>query len=495
MDLFTKKILGVEFDLPKLRVAELQLGKPFKLLQFSELDYSFFGEDELLKVLKTKFRARNVVLTAPLNSAGHQVEHFPLTEQELAKVIPSEARKLSMLEPDDLAFDYQILGQARQGTPRQLETLIVTASRGELLERASLFQQGGFKLKKLTTIPVALLNSIRMQGDRWGDETLLGVHVGHRALNILVAEQGRFMFSVEAAVDLKDFAGSEKAYLPRLSSEIKRSLIYFNQRFRGSHIQRILLSGQGNLRELTGPFLDAFGLEVELLEPEGWLDISPLEKEVPEARAVLPALAAIVGAVSDAPSSLAIDLSKGLRPGRKGSEAAAAPLRLGKIPLAAGALAVSLMGGVYVYFDMSASGVRKNVDGVMSQIQALQQRIAQGRAEMEGRQTAERHAQLFRNAAAAGRILSVMLKSVSVAAPGNMRLTHLEVQPKNTQWEVILQGEVLAEDAAVATLEFGSFMQEIRKNPLVREHAYRKPIGTLSDSTKLVFDLSLTVGM
>lgn len=510
---FSKKTLAVEFDFPKLRIAEVQPGNPIKLRQFGELDYSFFGTEELLRILKRKFSARNVVITAPLNSATHQIESFPLEEQELRRIVPAEARKIAMLEADDLVFDYQVIGENREQAVRRLEVLIVTASRRELRDRVALFQEGGFNVKAATTIPIALINLFRLQPEQWGDDAFLAVHIGLKATNILVVQRGKLLFSMEAALDLQDFVGNEISYAPRLFAEIKRAFIYFNQRFRGSQIQRIVVSGQGNLRELTGPLIQSFAVEVELLKLEGLLDLSELKADegTEEIQHRLPSLAAVIGAVCGAPSSLTINLSKDLKAAGKPG-AAPARLQLGRAPLIAGLLLLVAIGAGYFYFDISASSVRATVDQLAGQVSALRNRIDQARAEVEAGQQQVRRAALLQSMVSAGPLVAATLKSMSLAVGDNTKFTAIQIRPLGPKWEITVQGSVQANNAHIASLEFGYFIQALKLNPLILERSHRKPPETvpavgagtngnlaptaLSETagTQLNFDLRLVVG-
>ncbi len=502
----SKNVLAVEFDFPKLRIAEIRVGNPLKVLQFKEVDYTVFSEEGLSRFLKQQFKSRNAVVVSSLSSAVHQIESYPLEISEIVRIMPSEARRISMLRDEELVYDYEILekdwgsaGEIRLGA------LLVIASRNELQARLSFFETSGLKVKKLTTIITSLLNGIRMQADRWGDDRVLAAHIGHQNINILIAHRGKLLFSVEAALDLKDFAGNEAAFLPRLVSEIKRSFMYFNQQFRSGLPHRIILSGIGNLREVTGPLMQSFGVDVELFEPEGWADYSPLRS-----KEQLPCLAAMLGAVSRSESSLSIDLSKGVTSAKRSQ----AQRALARKALLAGLCFLMAIGlGGSLYFHTEASRLQEDLARVNTQVASLQAGIDEANSRAEAQNEAQKQSRLLESMVTAGPLLSAALKSLSLAVPAEMKFTALQARPSGSDWELLIQGEVLAENSAIVNMEFALFMEALENNPLIRSRSFRKPIETSTvesarnldgaglhvssvsaPGARLSFDLGLVVG-
>lgn len=510
--LFKKRILGVEFDFPRLRIAELEPGDPLRLVHFAQIDYEFFSPPELAKLIRNQFRGRRIALTAPLTTAAHHLETFPLEPEELENVIPSEARRVAMLDPEDLLFDYEIVGESRspEGGPL-LEVLIVTASRSEVQKRTAFFREHGFQIDRFTTVPIALLNGFRKETHRWGEEAVLAFHLGHGAVNMLAARNGKLLFCVENSLELSDFPGNEVAHLSLLIGEIKRGFMYFSQRFRGSQVQRIVLSGAGDLRKLTGPLTDAFGVEVQLFDPSGWVDLSRIPEggdswEEKEMRSELPTLAAALGAVLHAPPSLQVDLREA--GGRRLGVSASKPVLVAALCL------LLLLAAATFYLHRTRGQLQEQVETLATQAETIQERLERAYSALETRNQEATEEAALQALRLSGPVLSAVLKSLSLAAPPDLKLTGLQARPAGRRWELTLQGEVLTEDAAAANLQFSRFMDQLLSDPLVRQHAFLKPIetttldlpsppGEASDSTaseerrsltRLTFDLSLLVG-
>jgi len=195
----------------------------------------------------------------------------------------------------DAILDHHALG-AKPGDQNQQTVLVAAVRRSTLNESMDILQAAGLNLVQVSVLPLALSGLLQALPVKGKETTLfldLRPHLATliffhgRDLNLvrtLTAEDGPSQ-KADAAV---------KGSLPRLIDEIWLSLAYYQERFSGEKIQRLLLAGSTHDTERVQSALsEAIGIPVE---PVNLNTILPMGKDEP-----LPStLAAAAGIIFDA---------------------------------------------------------------------------------------------------------------------------------------------------------------------------------------------------
>ncbi len=206
--------------------------------------------------------------------------------------------------------EFRVLKEFVQEGVNRLD-LIAAACPVDLIQRTvSVIQEAGLKLVRLTVIPQALCNVIRLSKGVARGGIIAVADLGASKTGIYLFEDGVLQFSREATpggaditqailegmgLDSDPGPGFEKAeeikkemgiltdaktperskisflmrpVLERMTAEIRRSFDYFQHQFHASPIDRLLLTGGGaNLNHISFYLAEGLGLPVEVFHP------------------------------------------------------------------------------------------------------------------------------------------------------------------------------------------------------------------------------------
>jgi len=206
----SKSVLGVDIGTASIKIAELNhLRDKFELKNYGILDFLSKKEtdqklyDEYIAggikelISRTKPSTKNSVASIPSFSTFSTVIELPyLSEKDLAKAIPFEARKYIPIPLNELVLDwtiiniaevnkYQTSSQQNKSYPN-VEVFIAAVPKEETERYRKIFLKAGLTLKALELENIALIRSL-IGEDK---SPLAMVNLGGRSTSIVVINKG-----------------------------------------------------------------------------------------------------------------------------------------------------------------------------------------------------------------------------------------------------------------------------------------------------------------
>ncbi len=144
-----------------------------------------WGIKEVLK--SSKINAKDVIASIPSFSTFATVIELPyLSEQELAKAIPFEARKYVPIPLDEVILDWSIIGITGTGPKPTVEVFLAAVPKDETVRYQGIMSGAGLNLKALE-----LENSALIRGLLGNDlSTTAVINIGGRSTSILIVDKG-----------------------------------------------------------------------------------------------------------------------------------------------------------------------------------------------------------------------------------------------------------------------------------------------------------------
>lgn len=148
-------------------------------------DEIVWGIKELLK--KSKTTGRDVVASIPSFSTFATVIELPyLSEDELAKAIPFEARKYVPIPLDEVVLDWSIIGITGEGPKPTVDVFLAAVPKDETIRYQKIMAAAGLNLRALELENSALIRSIL--GNDLAPTAI--VNIGGRSTSILIVSKG-----------------------------------------------------------------------------------------------------------------------------------------------------------------------------------------------------------------------------------------------------------------------------------------------------------------
>lgn len=225
--------------------------------------------------------------------------HLPqMPERDLKEAVKWEIRKEISIAPEDLVSDYVLAGQGKDNT---LSIIAFAAVKNEIESEMRLFREAGVDLWALDAAPTALLSAFDLNNE-WEPGVNYGMlDIGEAKSTFAILRNRALSFVREITIGGKDVTASLAqslkigrdeaeemkvksgltgdsaaikaltAPLERLSTELQRSIDYYQAQFREGGVSRLFLSG-GTAR-MTG----IEGLITNLIGIQSYAD-DPLRK-------------------------------------------------------------------------------------------------------------------------------------------------------------------------------------------------------------------------
>ncbi len=296
-------------------------------------DYVGHAIGELVKELKLRSQdVRNIV---PGQKVFMRFIKLPAldTVDDMAEQVGYEAQQHIPFPPEEIVYDYQLLGNADDG---EQEVLLVAIKKDELDELNGQVEANGLHTRSVDCSTTALYNAYRASYDD-GDESVMILDIGSKTTDILFVEGDRFFTrSVTAAgsfvtnsisrefnlgfreaerlkvdqglvslgsghteslsEEQANLAGVIRTAMNRLSSEIQRTINHYRAQYKGSAPSKVYICGGGASLPYTAEFLqESLNVPVELFNPLQALTVGKqVDMEQLEADAVC--LGPVVGA-------------------------------------------------------------------------------------------------------------------------------------------------------------------------------------------------------
>lgn len=323
----SKSFLSVDFGAGSLKVGEFELNQEgnLRLLRFGIRPLGLEGSQEsarervLLKAIQELiaekgFAAKAVSACCPgFQVFSKFVKLPPVDASKVTQIIQYEAQQNVPFPLEEVAWDYQIVGNTPSG---EMEVLLV-AIKSELVE--GLFrtaENAGLKIQLVDASPAALANAFRYNYSDLEGCTLL-LDIGAKTSNVLLFEKGKVFsrginigansitqdFMAEAKIRFAEaeqfkvnegFVSLGGAYedpenpkqlqvskvsrqvLTRLHIQVNQTLQFYRTQQGGSAPLRIFLAGGASIMTYADKFFEEkFNLPVEFFNPFRQVDIDP----------------------------------------------------------------------------------------------------------------------------------------------------------------------------------------------------------------------------
>ncbi len=302
-DRWSKPFLVVDLDPTAIRVLEVSPSTqgPFVKWGAAMVDrsngrpYRQAATEALQKLLTSQgitARETRLLLSGP-STVTLPLDLPPLPAKEIPNAVRWSVVRAMPFPIADAVLDHHALGAKPGG---QEQTVLVAAVRRSMLnESLDILQAAGLSLVQVSVLPLALSGLLQALPVK-GKETILFLDLRPH-LATLIFFHGRDLNLVRTLT--AEEGSSQKAdavakgSLPRLIDEIWLSLAYYQERFSGEKIQRLLVAGSAlDIERVQSALSDAIGIPVESVNLN---TILPMGKDEP-----LPStLAAAAGIIFD----------------------------------------------------------------------------------------------------------------------------------------------------------------------------------------------------
>ena len=269
------------------------------------IDYVSHAIGELVKELKLRSQdVRNVVSGQKVFMRFVKLPALD-TVDDMTEQVGYEAQQHIPFPPEEIVYDYQLLGHADDG---EQEVLLVAIKKDELDELNGQVEANGLHTRSVDCSTTALYNAYRASYDDEGEPVMI-LDIGSKTTDILFVEGDRFFTrSVTAAgsfvtnsisrefnlgfreaeqlkieqglvslgsghteslsEEQANLAGVIRTAMNRLSSEIQRTVNHYRAQYKGSAPTKAYVCGGGASLPYTVEFLqEALNIPVEVFNP------------------------------------------------------------------------------------------------------------------------------------------------------------------------------------------------------------------------------------
>lgn len=270
---------------------------------------------QILKVYDIK--EKRVVCSLPGRSVVIRQVSLPagLSDKELKVAAIGEVERFLPFPLDEMEYDYEVLGEIKQGDVKQTSVLFVAAHREAVQRRVEAAHIGGVESVEIDVDPFVMLRSV-VESSLFEDQdtftqTFLLLDLGASSTSVSILKNGILRFTrifgtggdtlthaIESGFGL-DYLDSEKLkkekgvafidedsdyleiddemrdvhelirpHLENLALEIRRSLAYYTSKYRGENVTKIIVTGGGSyLRGISRYFEDDLGIPAVYANP------------------------------------------------------------------------------------------------------------------------------------------------------------------------------------------------------------------------------------
>lgn len=388
----------------------------------------------------------------------------PARPDDLEALAAREAKKdLTSLETDGERASIGLIpgGEVQVGSHRRREVSLVAVSASEVRRRIQPLVDSGFIIEGVLTPALALMSIARAQRELQPDSAVAYVALGSGATCLAVVRDGLLLFAREIPwghATTSD-AVPDVSIAARLTSELRRSVLFFKQTFR-SPVESVVLCGDmPDLRALTGPLNESLGVPVQTLDSLSGIDAVLLPAPTEEFRAQAAALRLVIAVGADASPSANL-LPKSIRSARQG--------RTRLVRLAASiAASVVLIAAIYALDARAAGSHRREVQNLHEQIARLEPESQRREALEQAHQVATTRGAALRAFESQGPRLARLLEALSSSTPDDIVITGITVQSETMQWRATLTGIAMTEDAAAGQASVAKLLQDLSASPFV----------------------------
>ncbi len=228
-----------------------------------------------------------------------------LSRQELRQVIKREVDKvkkrlrgeLPQDSPEndkksyELYYDYQLLEEIEANKAKKKGLLLTTVPKKLVDDYSRLLEKAELEPRLITSLPLAIANAMALVSQPTKDAKENQDNIGFLYLMpdkglLVIVSQGSWRFSREISLQTIGING-QKTKAPtastagidykKLSLELSRSFIYFNQQERGKQVSSLILSSAQHISQnVSKYFEESLQVPVGLFDPTGKLNLGSI---------------------------------------------------------------------------------------------------------------------------------------------------------------------------------------------------------------------------
>jgi len=451
---------------PRARLFGGGAPEPPRVTAIREIPYSAGDPEALTAELRQALKGigrRASVAVWGLRSTHQAFLLPPAASADLEAVARREARTAPGGLPAPPLADAVVAGALRGGR-RQTGYAAVAAD--ELRARLRPLVDAGVRVESVITPALAHALVASQRRALLPDALAAVLAVNAQSTAITVVHGGVVLFARElpwgdqtdCPAGGRDPAG-RAAFATRIAAELRRSLVYLRQS-QNAEVSRVFVCGDfADLRSLTGPLVNELALDVETLDVVEDLDLSRLPEPSDSLRSRLGAwrtALALAVEVKPQPGLRRRDPRSGAPP--------SAPVRRIAAGAVAGVIVTAAGWGVMGYLW---SGVTARQERLRRTIGVLEPELRRrNEARHRGAVAAAREAALAAFTSQGPR-LSRIMEALSQAAPSEVAIYSLRVDPSAASWHLVIEGQAEGTDAGAAHDAFNRFLKALEASPLL----------------------------
>jgi len=392
-----------------------------------------------------------------------EVYHYLVTMPEMSDsdrhlAAGAEVRKLSPVPAGQLAYSHVGVGAVQEDGVAKERVLISAVDRAAVNNARSVVEAAGLTADVVTTVPAALVKANELLPPSAGGTAMAYLSAGRSYLVVFQDGVVELVRDFVLRSDDRDF--DPQAMTELITSELRRSFLYFGQRAQGATVDRLVLTGpMANMSDVAARLREGLGIAVELFDGSGQVDLGTTDSFDQPALAVslgAATMAANAGGSLIAPEEL--NENRARRAISSGAWVAAAIL-------------VVLLGLALLAFLNGTVAQR--------QLSAIQARIAERQPEIRAAQGRSRErlnhavrAQLLEQRALESTLVGAMLQRIGQRVPEQLALETMSLRPVagpagSSYWDIELGGLVFGATRSESQAVFSRFYALLESDPLV----------------------------
>jgi len=340
-----KQLLGLDIGSSCIKVVQLREHKGRYVVQKfgmkslepgTIVDGAVMNPDKVVAAIRQLLKEQRIKEKRVATSiSGHSVIVKKITlpaceEEELDTQVKLAAEQYIPFDINEVNLDFHVVNaseRAEEGDP-QMSLLLVAAKKDKVSELADLVRRAGLTLAVVDVDAFAIENMYDVNYSVSTDEVIALVNIGASVMNVNIVKGGMCVFTRDISIGgnryteaiQREFGasfeeaesakrGDSRAKLDRdavtstlnqisaeVISEVANSIDYFRTTNVDGEVSKVLLCGGcAHVKELREQLSQRLNVEVEVVNPFGGIDISPLKIDPAEMDVVAPQAAVAVG--------------------------------------------------------------------------------------------------------------------------------------------------------------------------------------------------------
>ena len=443
-------------------------GRPadLRVRAFREIPYSPADPESLTAELRKALKGlehRASVAVWGLRSMHQALLLPPAASADLEAIARREARTAGGGLPAPPVADAVVAGALRGG---RRQTGYVAVSAEELRARIQPVIDAGVKVESAVTPALAHASLVKQRRALLPDAVVAVLSVNVQSTAITVVHGNVVLFARElpwggqAKGEDGELEGASRAVVEsRIADELRRSLVYVRQSQKVDVSCLLVCGDLSDIRSLTGPLVNELALDVETLDVGGDLDLSKLPEPSDRFRSRLGAWRTVLALAAEAGPLTGLSSQDA----KLATVSPALPRRVTAAAVA-GVLVVAAGWGALGYFSAGVTARQERLRRTIGVLEPeLQRQDAEQRRVV---MAAAREAALGAFASQGPRLAKVM-EAVSLAAPPDVALSVLHIEPVGANWRLVVEGLAEGADAGAAHATFSQFVKALEASPLL----------------------------